>query len=126
MTSDHYTQLVDIYNEKKDKGLEVLAFPCGQFMNQELASNEEIEEFVEEKFKVTFPMFEKIEVNGPNTHPIYKYLKFHSKTMNTEKGLKNIPWNFGKFLVDREGKVVAFYTPKEKPNDIIHAIDKLL
>jgi glutathione peroxidase len=104
----------------------ILGFPCGQFMNQELATGEEIKEFVSKKFEVEFPMFEKIEVNGQNTHPIYKYLKFNSPQMKTETGLKNIPWNFAKFLVNREGKVVNFYSPKVTPNDMMKDILPLL
>ena len=95
-------------------------------MNQEFDSQKEIKEFVQEKFKVDFPMFSKIEVNGENTHPIYKYLKENSQDMKTESGLKNIPWNFAKFLVNSEGKVVGFYPPKVNPKDIESEINKLL
>ena len=83
LTSDNYLQLVDLHNKYKDKGFSVLGFPCGQFMNQEFDSQKEIKEFVQEKFKVDFPMFSKIEVNGENTHPIYKYLKENSQDMKT-------------------------------------------
>mmetsp|Transcript_29956 Transcript_29956/g.31110 ORF Transcript_29956/g.31110 Transcript_29956/m.31110 type:complete len:99 (+) Transcript_29956:349-645(+) len=95
-------------------------------MNQELATEKDVKSFVSEKFKVEFPMFSKIEVNGENTHPVYKYLKHHSKEMNTEKGLKNIPWNFGKFLVDYDGKVVDFYPPRVKPIELEEEIVRIL
>ena len=115
-----------MYREHKDAGLQILGFPCGQFMNQELSTEGEIKEFVTKKFEVDFPMFEKIEVNGANTHPIYKYLKYNIPQMKTETGLKNIPWNFAKFLVDSQGKVIAFYEPKVKPEDMMKDIIPLL
>lgn len=126
LTSDNYRQLVELYNKYRDQGLVILGFPCGQFMNQELATGEEIKVFVTKKFEVDFPMFEKIEVNGQNTHPIYKYLKFNSPQMTTDTGLKNIPWNFAKFLVNRDGKVVNFYSPKVTPNEMMKDILPLL
>lgn len=95
-------------------------------MNQELSTESEIQDFIEKKFGVDFPVFSKIEVNGQNTHDIYKYLKVNSKVMNTTEGLKNIPWNFAKFLVDYDGKVVGFYEPKIKPNEMVKDIEALL
>jgi glutathione peroxidase len=95
-------------------------------MNQELSTGEEIKEFVNKKFQVDFPMFSKIEINGANIHPIYKYLKSNSTQMNTPNGLRNVPWNFGKFLVDRDAKVVGFYEPKVKPKDMLNDIEALL
>ena len=95
-------------------------------MNQELSTDKEIKDFVNTKFKVEFPMFSKIEVNGPETHGIYKYLKSNCSQMNTTSGLKNIPWNFAKFLVDREGKVVGFFEPRVKPVDMEKDIEALL
>jgi glutathione peroxidase len=126
LTSDNYTQLVDLYNKYKNKGLQILGFPCGQFMNQELSTENEIKDFVSKKFEVDFPMLSKIEVNGENMHPIYKYLKLNSSQMSTEAGLKNIPWNFSKFLVDVNGKVIGYYEPKIKPNQMLTDIEKLL
>jgi len=95
-------------------------------MNQELSTEGEIKDFVTQKFNVDFPMFSKIEVNGDNMHPIYKYLKINTKELVCDKGLKNIPWNFSKFLVDKNGKVVAYYGPKVQPNDIVKEIERLL
>lgn len=118
--------MVDLYNKYKEDGLQILGFPCGQFMNQELSTENEIKDYVTQKFQVDFPMLNKIEVNGPNTHPIYKYLKYNSNQMKTENGLKNIPWNFAKFLVDKDGKVISFYEPKIKPVQMVNDIEKLL
>ncbi len=126
LTSVNYKQLVEIYNNYKDKGLVVLGFPCGQFFNQELKNEEDIKKRVEGKYNVDFPMFSKIKVNGEDSHPIYKYLKFHTKELNKDKGLKNIPWNFTKFLVDADGNVVNYYLPSVKPNEIVKDIEKLL
>ncbi len=126
MTSDNYTELVDLYNQYGNQGLQILGFPCGQFMNQELATENDIKDFVTDKFKVEFPMFSKIEVNGPNSHPVYIYLKNNTEDLKSEEGLKNIPWNFAKFLVDRNGKVVGYYSPKVKPVDMTKDILKLL
>ena len=115
-----------MYNKHKDEGLQILAFPCGQFMNQELSTGQEIRKFVDDNYGVTFPMFAKIEVNGPNTHPIYKYLKYNSLQMNTTKGLANIPWNFAKFLVDKNGNVIGFFKPDVKPSEMFKDIEPLL
>jgi glutathione peroxidase len=115
-----------MYNKHKDEGLQIFAFPCGQFMNQEFSTGKEIRKFIDDNYGVTFPMLAKIEVNGPNTHPVYKYLKYHSVQMNTSKGLTNIPWNFAKFLVDKNGKVLGFYKPDVKPNDMFKDIEPLL
>jgi glutathione peroxidase len=95
-------------------------------MNQELATESDIKNFVNDKFKVEFPMFSKIELNGPNSHPVYIYLKYNTEELKSEAGLKNIPWNFAKFLVDRNGKVVGYYSPKVKPVDMANDILKLL
>jgi glutathione peroxidase len=118
--------LVDLYNKHKDKGLVIFGFPCGQFMNQELSTEGEIKEFVSSNFKVEFPMFEKIEVNGDNTHPIYKYLKSNSQELFSDNGLKSIPWNFAKFLVDKDGKVMNFFAPRVNPVDMMKDILPLL
>ncbi len=126
MTSDNYTQLVDLYNQYGKQGLQILGFPCGQFMDQELATENDIKNFVTDKFKVDFPMFSKIELNGPNAHPVYLYLKYNTPELKAEQGLKNIPWNFTKFLVDRNGKVVGYYPPKIKPVEMTKDILKLL
>ncbi len=126
MTNDNYTQLVELYNKYRSQGLVVLGFPCGQFMGQELNTEGEIKNFVTDNFKVEFPMFEKVEVNGDNMHLIYKYLKFNTPELNTPNGLKNIPWNFSKFLLDRNANVIKYYGPKTKPNEMMSDIQKLL
>jgi glutathione peroxidase len=115
-----------MYRNYKDMGLQILGFPCGQFMGQELATEAEIQDFISKKFEVDFPMFSKISANGPTTHPIYKYLKSNCEQMRDSKGLKNVPWNFGKFLVNSQGKVLGFYGPSIKPNQILKEIEPIL
>lgn len=94
--------LEGLYKEYKDRGFEVLGFPCNQFANQDPGTNKEISEFCLLNYGVSFSMFEKIDVNGENTHPIYKYLKTEAKGVMGEK----IKWNFTKFLVDSKGNVI--------------------
>jgi glutathione peroxidase len=103
--------------------LEIFAFPCRQFFSQELLFESEIKKEVTKKFKVAFPLFAKTEVNGENTHPIYKYLRFNSG-LNTEKGIKNIPWNFTKFLVDSNGVVIKYYLPSVRPIEMLKDIEE--
>lgn len=111
-----------LYKEYKDQGLEILGFPCNQFAKQDKGSNEEIHEFCQLNYGVSFTMFEKIYVNGNNAHPLYKYLK------NEAKGLlsKEIKWNFTKFLIDSEGNVVKRYAPTIEPLKIKDDIENLL
>lgn len=102
---------------------EVLGFPCNQFMSQDPGSNDEISQFCSLNYGVDFPMFGKIDVNGPNTHPLYRFLKSEAKgVMGSEK----IKWNFTKFLVDQNGKVVKRYPPTAKPEAIRKDIEQLL
>lgn len=111
-----------LYQKYKDKGLVILGFPCNQFGNQDPGNGEEILNFCQINYGVTFPMFEKIDVNGPNAHPIYKYLK-------KEKGgflSSAIKWNFAKFLIDRKGNVVDRFSPTIKPEDLEKYIENLL
>lgn len=127
LTSDHYKELVEIYGKYKDSGLQILAFPCNQFRNQESKIESEIKEFVQDKFNVNFPMFSKIEVNGPNTDPIFVFLKSNThEFVDSEKGLKNIPWNFAKFLVNSKGEIVSYYNPRKNPNEMVADIEKCL
>ncbi|XP_057760138.1 probable phospholipid hydroperoxide glutathione peroxidase, partial [Arachis stenosperma] len=100
-------------------GLEILAFPCNQFGAQEPGTNEEIANFVCTRFKAEFPIFDKVDVNGENAAPLYKFLK-------SSKGGDNIRWNFSKFLVDREGHVVHSYEPTTSPLSIEKDIKNLL
>jgi len=117
-----FKELEEIYKEYKDQGLEILGFPCNQFARQDPASNDEIQSFCLLNYGVTFTMFEKIDVNGENAHPLYKFLK------SEEKGLfsKEIKWNFTKFLIDKEGKVVKRYSPTTNPLKIKDDIIKFL
>jgi glutathione peroxidase len=117
-----YHGLEEIYERYKERGLEVLGFPCDQFGHQEPGNDKEIQSFCEVNYGVTFPLFSKIEVNGPNTHPVFKFLK-------SEKGGllgDNIKWNFTKFLVDRDGNVIDRYAPQTTPVRIAPDIEKLL
>lgn len=114
--------LENLYKEYKDQGLEILGFPCNQFGQQESGNNQEILEFCQRNYGVTFTMFDKIDVNGVNADPIYKYLKSHKRSMFGSK----ISWNFTKFLIDREGKVVKRYLPTVKPQDLKRDIEKLI
>lgn len=116
------TELEALYKEYKDKGFEVLGFPCNQFANQDPASNKEISEFCLINYGVSFTMFEKIDVNGENAHPIYKYLKSEAKGVLS----KEIKWNFTKFLVDSNGNVISRYAPITSPEKIKKDIEKLL
>lgn len=118
-----YEGLEKIYEKYKDKGFEVLGFPCNQFGAQEPGTEAEIKSFCELNFGVKFPLFAKIDVNGDNTHPLYQYLK---KEQTGLLGSEAIKWNFTKFLIDREGKPVKRYGSADKPEDITKDIESLL
>ena len=118
-----YAGLEKLYEKLRDKGLVILGFPCNQFGQQEPGSMEEIGAFCLMNYGVSFPMFDKIEVNGPRAHPLYKFLKSQKPGI---LGTKNIKWNFTKFLVDKTGKVVDRFAPLTKPEDIESAIAKVL
>ena len=118
-----YEGLEKLYREYKDRGFNVLAFPSNQFSKQEPGSNEEIKFFCHENYDVTFDMFSKIDVNGDNASPLYKYLK---KEQGGFLWMDSIKWNFTKFLVDREGNIVERFAPTTKPKDIKNSIEKLL
>ncbi|CAM0944648.1 unnamed protein product [Alopecurus aequalis] len=114
LTNSNYTELAQLYEKYKDQGFEILAFPCNQFGGQEPGTNEEIVQFACTRFKAEYPIFDKVDVNGDNVAPIYKFLK-------TSKGSifgDNIKWNFSKFLVDKEGRVVDRYAPTTSPLSI--------
>ena len=114
--------LENLYEKYKDQGLVILGFPCNQFGNQDPGSNAEISEFCLINYGVSFQMFEKIEVNGDNTHPLYKFLKKEAKgTMGNE-----IKWNFTKFLIDREGNVVSRFASMTTPENMEKNIKELL
>jgi glutathione peroxidase len=118
-----YAGLEDLYKEYQAQGLEVLAFPCNQFGKQEKGSNDEIKGFCDLNFNISFPLMDKIEVNGDDTHPLYEYLK---KSAPGILGSKNIKWNFTKFLVNKQGEVVKRYAPTTKPAQLVNDINKLL
>lgn len=113
--TEQYAGLENLYQKYKDKGLVILGFPCNQFMNQEPLNEEEIKSFCSLTYGVTFPMFSKIDVNGENTHPLYKYLKEAKKGL---LGSEAIKWNFTKFLVDKNGTVINRYAPATKPESL--------
>lgn len=117
-----YEGLEELYKTNKSKGFVVLGFPCNQFLGQEPGTSEEIQSFCTNKYNVTFPLFEKIEVNGENAHPLYLFLKGQQPL----EGKNDIRWNFEKFLIDKSGKVVKRYSPKTKPADIKADIESLL
>lgn len=119
----HYKGLQSLYEKYRDKGLEVLGFPCNQFGAQEPGDETEISAFCEKNYGVTFPMFAKIEVNGPTAHPIYKQLK--SEKPSTDGG-EDIEWNFAKFLVDQNGRVIERFHPKTAPEELEPQIAALL
>lgn len=117
-----FKDLEALYQEYKDREFEILGFPCNQFANQDPGSNEEINQFCQLNYGVTFTMFEKINVNGTDTHPLYKYLKSQAKgILNNE-----IKWNFTKFLIDANGNVIKRYAPKTSPLKVKNDIEKLL
>jgi glutathione peroxidase len=118
-----YGGLEKLYDKFKPRGLEILGFPCNQFGKQEPGSSEEIAEFCSVNYGVTFPMFEKIDVNGKNTHPLYRYLKREARGV---LGSEPIKWNFTKFLINREGEVVERYGSTTKPEQIEAAIETAL
>ncbi len=127
-----YDELQDIYNEFKDKGLEILDFPCNQFGEQAPGDNEEIHSFCTSRYGITFPQFSKIDVNGENASPLFKWLTDNTKfegfgmssmgvmlsgvVKKTDKDYKNngkVKWNFTKFLIDRNGEIVARFEPTD-------------
>lgn len=120
--TSQYAGLQELHNLYNDRGLEILAFPCNQFGNQESGSDNEIQAFCQNNFGLTFPVFGKINVNGKDASPLYEYLK------DQKRGLlgKSIGWNFTKFLVDREGNVVERYQPRVKPTKIEPDIVELI
>lgn len=117
-----YEGLEALYTQYHHQGFEVLDFPCNQFANQAPGSNEEIDAFCVSKFNTSFPRFQKIDVNGDDESILYTYLKRHEKGLFNQK----IKWNFTKFLVDQEGRVIKRYSPRVKPQKIAKDIEKLL
>ena len=118
-----YKGLEELHQEFHDRGFEVLGFPCNQFGAQEPGDSKDIAQFCERNYGVTFPLFEKIDVNGGGTHPLFAWLKNEAPGI---LGTRDIKWNFTKFLVDRSGKVVERYSPTTRPDAIKGDIEKLL
>ena len=137
----HYEPLEAMYTELKDRGLEILDFPCNQFANQAPGSEDEIHQFCTVKFGADFPQFKKIDVNGETADPLFAYLATEKPFEGFGKGLKNaalnkyadmnnkqfgdkayIKWNFTKFLVDREGKVIARFEPTKDMQEVKNAV----
>ena len=118
-----FAGLEQLAADYKDRGLVVVGFPCNQFGHQDPGANSEIESFCQLNYGVSFPMMAKIEVNGPKAHPLYAYLKREKAGL---LGSQSIKWNFTKFLVDREGRVVRRFAPVDTPEKIASAVEALL
>ena len=118
-----YKGLEQVYEQFKDKGVEVLGFPCNQFGGQEPGAPEEIGAFCEKNYGVTFPLFAKIDVNGKDTHPLFEHLKSKAPGL---LGSEAIKWNFTKFLVKKDGTVYKRYAPQTEPKELMGDIEKLL
>jgi len=118
-----YKGLEELHRQYAARGLAVLGFPCNQFGAQEPGTEEEIGAFCEKNYGVTFPMFAKVDVNGDEAHPLFKFLKEEKPGVLGTEGIK---WNFTKFLVGRDGEVVKRYAPQTAPADIADDIEKLL
>jgi glutathione peroxidase len=118
-----YKGLEALYRQFRDKGVEVLGFPCNQFGKQEPGTAEQIGTFCTENYAVSFPLFSKIDVNGADAHPLYRHLKNKAPGV---LGTEAIKWNFTKFLVKKDGTVYKRYAPQTKPEEITADIEKLL
>jgi glutathione peroxidase len=118
-----YKGLEALYRRFKDKGVEVLGFPCNQFGKQEPGTAEQIGAFCEKNYGVSFPLFAKIDVNGAGAHPLFKHLKSQAPGV---LGTEAIKWNFTKFLVKKDGTVYKRYAPKTAPEELAGDIEKLL
>ncbi|KAH7287112.1 hypothetical protein KP509_32G038600 [Ceratopteris richardii] len=133
LTTSNYTELAELYSKFKNQdmngiaGLEILAFPCNQFGAQEPGSNQQIKEFACSRFKAEYPIFDKIDVNGENTAPLYKFLKASKSTGLLGTLVRdNVKWNFEKFLVDKNGNVVGRYEPTTSPANLENDVKQYL
>ena len=115
--------LEKLYQQYKDKGLEILGFPCNQFGQQDPGSNDEIQQFCQMNYGVSFPMYAKIDVNGAETHPLYQSLKSAAPGL---LGSEKIKWNFTKFLINRNGEVLERFAPTTSPEKLTNAIERAL
>lgn len=118
-----YGALERLYRNYKERGLEVLGFPCNQFGAQEPGTEEEIGAFCQQNYGVSFPMFSKVDVNGPDVHPLFGFLKHQEPGL---LGMERIQWNFTKFLVDRAGRPVKRYAPARRPASMIGDLERLI
>lgn len=118
-----YEGLEALHRQYGERGLVVLGFPCDQFGGQEPGSEKQIQEFCTGRFGVTFPMFSKVEVNGKNAHPLFERLKSEGPGILGTEGIK---WNFTKFLLDREGRVIQRFAPTTEPKAIAPEVERLL
>jgi glutathione peroxidase len=118
-----YTGLQSLYERYRERGLVILGFPCNQFGHQEPGSNEQIEQFCETRFRVTFPLFDKLDVNGSDAAPLYKHLKHAAPGI---LGSERIKWNFTKFLVSKDGKQITRFSPRTKPEQLVEEIEAAL
>lgn len=118
-----YQGLEQLYRKYKDRGFEILGFPCDQFGHQEPGNEAQIKQFCSTTYEVSFPMFAKVEVNGANAHPLYQYLK---RTKPGVLGTEKIKWNFTKFLIDKQGTVTQRYAPTDTPAAIEKDVERLL
>ena len=121
-----YAGLEALYLQYKDRGVVVLGFPCNQFGAQEPGTSADIAQFCESNYEISFPLFARIDVNGADAHPLYKFLKSERSGILGVLGMRAIKWNFTKFLVNRDGKVVGRYAPTTTPAQLAPEIDKLL
>ncbi|GGC89758.1 glutathione peroxidase [Halopseudomonas salina] len=118
-----YKGLEELWQSYRERGLQIAGFPCNQFGGQEPGNEEQIAAFCEKNYGVSFPMFAKVEVNGSEAHPLFRKLKSDAPGLLGSKGIK---WNFTKFLVDGQGKIIARYAPSTAPADIARDIEPLL
>ncbi|PWN16471.1 glutathione peroxidase [Bacillus thuringiensis] len=118
-----YKGLQEVYDKYKDQGLEILGFPCNQFGGQEPGTEADITSFCELNYGVNFPMFAKVDVKGDKAHPLYTYMTEQAPGL---LGMKAVKWNFTKFLIGKDGKVVGRFAPQTKPVDLEDEIEKVL
>ena len=118
-----FAGLQELHQDYKDRGLQVLGFPCNQFAKQDPHDNKTIVGFCQKNYGVKFPVFSRINVNGPDAHPLFKYLKDQARGVLWSKRIK---WNFTKFLVDQEGNVIKRYAPATKPEQLRADIERIL
>jgi glutathione peroxidase len=123
LTNTNYTQLARFHDQYADQGLKILGFPCNQFGGQEPGTETEIREFCTLNYGVTFPMYAKVDVNGDGTAPLFAHLKSAAPGL---LGSESVKWNFTKFLIDREGRVVRRYAPTDSPEGLAQDIEALL